>query len=95
ASAYVPAVTRQAPHFKGPGFAIRGLFIIDHNEVIKHISINDLPVGQSVEETLRLVKEFQIVEVHGEVCPANWTPDSPMIKSPPTASKEYFEKVNK
>nr|XP_021532625.1 thioredoxin-dependent peroxide reductase, mitochondrial [Aotus nancymaae] len=79
---------------EGPGLALRGLFIIDPNGVIKHLSVNDLPVGRSVEETLRLVKAFQYVETHGEVCPANWTPDSPTIKPSPAASKEYFEKVN-
>ncbi|KAM5271990.1 thioredoxin-dependent peroxide reductase, mitochondrial [Ctenodactylus gundi] len=79
---------------EGPGLALRGLFIIDPNGVIKHLSVNDLPVGRSVEETLRLVKAFQFVETHGEVCPANWTPDSPTIKPSPTASKEYFEKVH-
>ncbi|EMP31688.1 Thioredoxin-dependent peroxide reductase [Chelonia mydas] len=62
---------------EGSGLALRGLFIIDPNGVIKHLSINDLPVGRSVEETLRLVKAFQYVETHGEVCPANWTPESP------------------
>ncbi|XP_004625688.1 thioredoxin-dependent peroxide reductase, mitochondrial [Octodon degus] len=79
---------------EGPGIALRGLFIIDPNGVIKHLSVNDLPVGRSVEETLRLVKAFQFVETHGEVCPANWTPDSPTIKPSPAASKEYFEKVH-
>ncbi|XP_004838887.1 thioredoxin-dependent peroxide reductase, mitochondrial [Heterocephalus glaber] len=79
---------------EGPGIALRGLFIIDPNGVIKHLSVNDLPVGRSVEETLRLVKAFQFVETHGEVCPANWTPDSLTIKPNPTASKEYFEKVH-
>ncbi|POI24433.1 hypothetical protein CIB84_011817 [Bambusicola thoracicus] len=79
---------------EGPGIALRGLFIIDPNGIIKHLSVNDLPVGRSVEETLRLVKAFQYVETHGEVCPANWTPDSPTIKPSPEASKEYFEKVH-
>ncbi|NXR05278.1 PRDX3 protein, partial [Sagittarius serpentarius] len=79
---------------EGPGIALRGLFIIDPNGIVKHLSINDLPVGRSVEETLRLVKAFQYVETHGEVCPANWTPDSPTIKPSPEASKEYFEKVH-
>ncbi|XP_053451864.1 thioredoxin-dependent peroxide reductase, mitochondrial-like [Nycticebus coucang] len=79
---------------EGPGLALRGLFIIDPNGVIKHLSVNDLPVGRSVEETLCLVKVFQFVEAHGEVCPANWTPDSPTIKPNPTASKEFFEKIN-
>lgn len=57
----------------------RGLFIIDPNGVVKHMSVNDLPVGRCVEETLRLVKAFQFVETHGEVCPASWTPESPTV----------------
>ncbi|KAM9344914.1 thioredoxin-dependent peroxide reductase, mitochondrial [Symphorus nematophorus] len=79
---------------EGPGIALRGLFIIDPNGVVKHMSVNDLPVGRCVEETLRLVKAFQFVETHGEVCPASWTPESPTIKPTPEGSKEYFEKVN-
>ncbi|XP_012708497.2 thioredoxin-dependent peroxide reductase, mitochondrial [Fundulus heteroclitus] len=79
---------------ESPGIALRGLFIIDPNGVVKHMSVNDLPVGRSVEETLRLVKAFQFVETHGEVCPASWTPKSPTIKPTPEGSKEYFEKVN-
>uniref|UniRef100_A0A8C5QHP3 Thioredoxin-dependent peroxide reductase, mitochondrial n=1 Tax=Leptobrachium leishanense TaxID=445787 RepID=A0A8C5QHP3_9ANUR len=66
-----------------PGIALRGLFIVDPNGIVKHMSVNDLPVGRSVEETLRLVKAFQYVETHGEVCPANWTPHSPTIKPNP------------
>ncbi|KAM9324889.1 thioredoxin-dependent peroxide reductase, mitochondrial [Gastrophryne carolinensis] len=77
-----------------PGIALRGLFIIDPQGIVRHLSVNDLPVGRSVEETLRLVKAFQFVETHGEVCPANWKPHSPTIKPSPEASKEYFEKVN-
>ncbi|XP_029926847.1 thioredoxin-dependent peroxide reductase, mitochondrial [Myripristis murdjan] len=79
---------------ENPGIALRGLFIIDPNGVVKHMSVNDLPVGRSVEETLRLVRAFQFVETHGEVCPASWTPHSPTIKPTPEGSKDYFEKVN-
>lgn len=61
--------------------SFRGLFIIDPNGVVKHMSVNDLPVGRCVEETLRLVKAFQFVETHGEVCPASWTPESPTVSS--------------
>ncbi|XP_076067868.1 thioredoxin-dependent peroxide reductase, mitochondrial-like isoform X2 [Oratosquilla oratoria] len=77
-----------------PGVALRGLFLIDPNGVVKHMSINDLPVGRSVDETLRLLKAFQFVEENGEVCPANWQPDSPTIKPDPSGSLEYFDKVN-
>ncbi|XP_006155501.1 thioredoxin-dependent peroxide reductase, mitochondrial-like [Tupaia chinensis] len=79
---------------KSPGLALRSLFIIDPSGVIKHLSVNDLPVGRSMEETLCLAKAFQFVESHGEVRPVNWTPDSPTIQPSLTASKEYFEKVN-
>ncbi|KAL5021624.1 hypothetical protein ScPMuIL_000779 [Solemya velum] len=76
------------------GLALRGLFIIDPNGVVRQITINDLPVGRCVEETIRLIQAFQFVEKHGEVCPANWKPDSPTIKPSPEDSKEYFQKVN-
>jgi peroxiredoxin (alkyl hydroperoxide reductase subunit C) len=76
------------------GVALRGLFIIDPNGVLRQITINDLPVGRSVDETLRLVKAFQFVEKHGEVCPANWDPkkNASTIKPSPKESLEYFGK---
>ncbi|KYM94448.1 PREDICTED: peroxiredoxin [Cyphomyrmex costatus] len=76
------------------GIALRGLFIIDKEGVLRQYCVNDLPVGRSVEETLRLIKAFQFVEKHGEVCPANWQPDSKTIKPNPKDSKQYFESVN-
>ncbi len=69
-----------------------GLFIIDPKGVLRQITINDLPVGRSVDETLRLIQAFQFVEKHGEVCPANWKPGADTIKPSPQQSKEYFEK---
>lgn len=76
------------------GIALRGLFLINPEGVVSHLSINDLPVGRSVDETLRLIKAFQFVAEHGEVCPANWQPESPTIKPDPKGSLEYFGKVN-
>ncbi|KFD50856.1 hypothetical protein M513_08294 [Trichuris suis] len=77
------------------GIALRGLFVIDPKGIVRHVCVNDLPVGRSVDEALRVVMAFQFVEKHGEVCPANWKPDSPTIKANPTEAKEYFSKVNK
>lgn len=56
------------------GVALRGTFIIDDKGVLRHKSINDLPVGRNVDEVLRLVKAFQHSDKHGEVCPSKWTP---------------------
>merc|ERR1712020_203966 len=54
------------------GVAFRGLFIIDGNGVLRQITINDLPVGRDVDETLRLVQAFKFTDEFGEVCPTGW-----------------------
>lgn len=45
---------------------LRGLFVIDDKGILRQITINDLPVGRSVDETLRLVQAFQHTDKHGE-----------------------------
>lgn len=76
------------------GNAYRGLFIIDDKGRLRQITVNDFPVGRSVDETLRLVQAFQFTDAHGEVCPANWKPGQDTLKPNPKDSKEYFEKNN-
>ncbi|KAI8981850.1 thioredoxin-like protein [Mycotypha africana] len=76
------------------GVALRGLFIIDPKGIVRQITINDLPVGRSVDETLRLIEAFKFTDEHGEVCPAGWTPGSKTIKPDVEKSKEYFEAAN-
>ncbi|KAI5801684.1 thioredoxin-like protein [Peziza echinospora] len=76
------------------GVALRGIFLIDPNQVVRQITINDLPVGRSVDETIRLIDAFQFVEKYGEVCPANWKPGEATMKDNPTDSKQYFNKVH-
>ena len=48
------------------GISLRGLFIIDDKGILRQITMNDLPVGRSVDETLRLVQAFQFTDKHGE-----------------------------
>lgn len=74
------------------GVPFRGLFIIDDQGRLRQITMNDLPVGRSVDETLRLVQAFQYTDKHGEVCPANWKPGSDTMKPDPKGSKAYFAK---
>ncbi|XP_046406509.1 peroxiredoxin 1-like [Ischnura elegans] len=73
------------------GCPLRGLFIIDSKQVLRQATINDFPVGRSVEEVLRLVQAFQYTDVNGEVCPANWRPGSKTMVPEPSKSKEYFK----
>lgn len=58
------------------------------------ITINDLPVGRSVDETLRLIDAFQFTDKYGEVCPANWSPGDQGIKATPAGNKEYLGKMH-
>jgi alkyl hydroperoxide reductase subunit AhpC len=74
--------------------ALRGLFLIDTKGVVRHLLINDLPLGRSTDEALRVLDALQFVEKHGEVCPANWKPGSLTMKADPKGSKEYFQKAN-
>lgn len=75
------------------GIHLRGLFIIDPKGVIRHQTVNDLPVGRNVDEVIRVVKAFQYNEKHGEVCPANWEPGEKTMKPDPVGSQKYFKTV--
>jgi peroxiredoxin (alkyl hydroperoxide reductase subunit C) len=70
--------------------ALRGLFIIDPEGVVQHATINNMAVGRSVDETLRVLQAFQYVKEHGEVCPADWKPGSKAMKADWEKSKDYF-----
>lgn len=64
--------------------ALRGLFLIDTRGIVRHAVINDLPLGRSVNEALRMVDALQFVETHGDqVCPADWREGEEAMK--PTA----------
>ena len=54
------------------GIALRGLYLLDKDGVVRHQLINDLPLGRSVTEALRMLDALQFTEEHGDVCPANW-----------------------
>jgi peroxiredoxin (alkyl hydroperoxide reductase subunit C) len=63
--------------------ALRGLFLIDKEGVVRHAVVNDLPLGRNVDEALRMLDALRFTEEHGEVCPANWREGEEAMK--PTA----------
>jgi len=75
--------------------ALRGLFLIDPDGVVQHATVNNLGVGRSVDETLRVLQAFQFVREHGEVCPADWRPGMKSMKADWAESKEYFATASK
>jgi len=72
------------------GVAFRGLFIIDGNGVLRQITVNDLPVGRDVDETLRLVQAFKFTDEHGEVCPAGWRKGKKTMKPTKEGVSNYL-----
>lgn len=58
--------------FEGAPVAYRGLFLIDKQGIVRHQVVNDLPLGRSVDEAIRIVDALQHFEEFGEVCPADW-----------------------
>jgi peroxiredoxin (alkyl hydroperoxide reductase subunit C) len=70
------------------GVSYRGLFLIDKEGIVRHCLVNDLPLGRSVDEAVRILQALQHFEKEGEVCPANWKEGGKGFK----ANKEDLEK---
>ena len=80
----------------GDAVALRGLFLIDTKGVVRHAVINDLPLGRSVNEALRMVDALQFVETHGDqVCPANWQEGDDAMKPTADGVASYLAKHGK
>ncbi len=74
----------------GELIAYRGLFLIDKSGVVRHQVVNDLPLGRSVDEVLRMVDALQYFEENGEVCPANWSKGKTAMKASHEGVAEYL-----
>jgi peroxiredoxin (alkyl hydroperoxide reductase subunit C) len=75
------------------GIAYRGLFLIDREGTIRHMIVNDLPIGRSVDEVLRTLDALINFEKHGEVCPANWKMGAKSMKPTQEGLEQYFVKA--
>lgn len=72
--------------------ALRGLFLIDKEGVIRHSVINDLSLGRNISEAMRMLDALQFTEEHGEVCPANWNEGEEAMKPTADGVAEYLAK---
>lgn len=75
--------------------ALRGLFLIDREGIVRHSVINDLPLGRNVDEALRMVDALQFTEEHGDVCPANWREGEEAMKPTADGVADYLAKHGK
>ncbi len=76
--------------FHGIPQSYRGLFLIDKQGVVRHQVVNDMPLGRSVDEALRMVDALQFFEENGEVCPANWQKGEKALKPTQESISEYL-----
>ena len=74
------------------GVALRGLFLIDREGIVRHQIINDLSLGRNVDEALRMLDALQFTEEFGDVCPANWKKGEEAMKPTAEGVAEYLAK---
>lgn len=78
--------------FKGIPQSYRGLFLIDKEGLVRHQVVNDMPLGRSVDETLRMIDALQYFEENGEVCPANWKKGDKALVASQEGIRDYLSK---
>ena len=78
--------------FSGTPMAYRGLFLIDKNGIVRHQVVNDMPLGRSIAEVLRMVDALQLFEENGEVCPADWHKGEKAMKATQEGVAAYLSK---
>lgn len=76
--------------FNGAAKAYRGLFLIDKEGIVRHQVVNDMPLGRSVDEVIRVLDALQFTEQYGEVCPANWKKGDKAMKPTQEGVSEYL-----
>ena len=70
--------------------ALRGSFLIDKNQVVRHAVINDLPLGRNMDEMLRMCDALTFFEENGEVCPAGWNKGDKGMKADAKGVADYL-----
>lgn len=81
--------------FEGIPVAYRGSFLIDKEGIVRHETINDLPLGRNIDEMIRIVDAWQHVEKYGEVCPANWEEGKEAMEASKESVSSYLAKNKK
>ncbi len=78
--------------FEGTPMAYRGLFLIDKEGIVRHQVVNDMPLGRSIDEALRVIDALQFFEENGEVCPADWHKGDEALKPTQEGIAQYLAK---
>lgn len=87
-------ISREYGVLTGDGVALRGLFLIDRQGVIRHSVLNDLPLGRSVTEALRMLDALRFFEEKGRLCPANWEKGNDGMEESASGVIDYLSKFS-
>lgn len=74
--------------------ALRGLFLLDKDNIVRHAVVNDLPLGRNVDEAIRMLDALQFTEENGDVCPANWNKGEEAMTPTAEGVAKYLSKNN-
>lgn len=55
---------------KEEGISLKGMFVIDKDQVIRHIAISENCLARSVDEALRILEACQLMDKIGNICPS-------------------------
>ncbi|MBQ3217378.1 MAG: peroxiredoxin [Akkermansia sp.] len=77
---------------EGDRVAYRGLFLIDKEGIIRHMLVNDMPLGRSIDEAIRIVDALQHFEQFGEVCPMGWHKGAEAMKPSHEGVADYLSR---
>jgi len=72
------------------GVALRGVFLLDKENIVQYAAIHNLSLGRNITELVRIVDALVHVEQYGEVCPANWSVGKQAMKPTRAGVQEYF-----
>ena len=86
------SISRSFGILSGEAVALRGLYLIDKNGIVRHQVINDLNLGRSVDEAMRMLDALQFTEKFGEVCPADWHEGQEAMKATSEGVAAYLAK---
>ena len=76
----------------GSNCTYRATYLVDETGRIFHESVNDMPLGRTVNEYLRLIDAYTHIQTHGEVCPANWEKGKEAMSADRNSTAEYLAK---
>jgi peroxiredoxin 2/4 len=79
-------------NFHGIPQTYRGLFLIDKDGIVRHQVVNDIPLGRSIDEALRVIDALQFHEENGEVCPADWHKGDQALKDTQEGVSAYLSR---